>query len=158
MLSYVVRSCLAVLFCFSVASVWVEPTRADDPPLAVVDEEGNPVPMNTPAIKLEATAAHIVRTTPTPTDAELKTRLIVWADAEPDGGDAPLTVTFRCDPLGETGITSYEWDFGDGSPKVKEASPSHTYQKPGSYTARLVVGDAKGGKGEDDMVIDVEAP
>ena len=85
-------------------------------------------------------------------------QLIVWADAEPDGGDAPLTVTFRCDPLGETGITSYEWDFGDGSPKVKEASPSHTYQKPGSYTARLVVGDAKGGKGEDDMVIDVEAP
>jgi PKD repeat protein len=145
------------LFCFSVASVWVEPTRADDP-LALEDAEGNPVPINTPAIKLEATAAHIVMKTPTPTDAELKSRLIIWADAEPDGGDAPLTVKFRCDPLGETAITSYEWDFGDGSPKVKEESPSHTDEKPGSYTARLVVGDAKGSKGEDETVIDVEAP
>ncbi|RSK37167.1 DUF7948 domain-containing protein [Hymenobacter metallilatus] len=32
---------------------------------------------------------------------------------------------------------SYTWDFGDGSPVSTEEAPTHVYQQPGSYTAKL---------------------
>ena len=42
------------------------------------------------------------------------------------------------DPDG--GIVSYDWDFGDGT-KASGIEVAHTYEKPGSYTAKLVVRD-----------------
>ena len=42
------------------------------------------------------------------------------------------------DPDG--GIVSYDWDFGDGT-KASGIEVTHTYEKPGSYTAKLVVRD-----------------
>ncbi len=40
-------------------------------------------------------------------------------------------------------IVTYEWDFGDGSGK-KGTRPTHTYEKPGTYTVTLTVSDAWG--------------
>ena len=58
-------------------------------------------------------------------------------------GIAPLTVTFDAsgsnDPDGN--LTSYLWDFGDGSPTVTSATPSHTYSKAGSFQVSLIVTD-----------------
>ena len=40
--------------------------------------------------------------------------------------------------------TSWEWDFGDGSPVSNEQNPVHVYVLPGSYYPRLKVGNAYG--------------
>ncbi len=62
--------------------------------------------------------------------------------AEPSEGTAPLTVLFDGSSSstfnGE--IVSYEWDFGDGSPKtITGAIISHKYGAVGTYEARLKV-------------------
>ena len=75
---------------------------------------------------------------------------IAVLSANPSTGNAPLNVTFNAggsnEPAGSCGtINSYTMDFGDGSNPVTQdgAHPtfSHTYTKPGSYPARLTVGD-----------------
>lgn len=63
--------------------------------------------------------------------------------ASPTSGVAPLTVQFTNLSKGE--ITSYLWDFGDGSTS-SEREPRHTYQNAGSYTVSLTV---RGPGGED---------
>ena len=42
------------------------------------------------------------------------------------------------------GIVEYTWDFGDATPLVKEASPWHYYDAPGTYTVTLIVRDSFG--------------
>lgn len=37
-----------------------------------------------------------------------------------------------------TGATSFQWDFGDGSPPSTLANPTHTYSAPGTYTVQLI--------------------
>jgi PKD repeat protein len=56
--------------------------------------------------------------------------------ASPTSGVAPLTVRFTNTSRGE--ITSYAWDFGDGSTST-EKNPQHTYRNPGSYSVSLTV-------------------
>jgi len=51
-------------------------------------------------------------------------------------GSAPLTVNFTDQSCGI--ITSWSWDFGDGSTS-SEQNPSHTYTIPGIYTVSLTV-------------------
>ena len=57
--------------------------------------------------------------------------------ADPTSGEAPLEVSFDAsassDPEDGT-VSSYAWDFGDGSPAGSGATPSHTYTAPGNYT------------------------
>jgi gliding motility-associated-like protein len=36
-------------------------------------------------------------------------------------------------------ITSWAWDFGDGTPISTERNPTHTYANPGPYTVKLTV-------------------
>ena len=56
----------------------------------------------------------------------------------PTSGCEPLTVKF--DGSSSTGeITSYSWDFGDGSPAGSGKTVSHTYSKCGDYTVKLAV-------------------
>jgi gliding motility-associated-like protein len=43
------------------------------------------------------------------------------------------------------GSITHSWDFGDGGTST-QASPSHVYVNPGSYTVRLIVTDANGCK------------
>ncbi|HST30817.1 MAG TPA: PKD domain-containing protein [Chthoniobacterales bacterium] len=75
---------------------------------------------------------------------------IAALSANPSTGNAPLTVSFNAgasnEPAGSCGtINSYTMDFGDGSSPVTQDGShptfSHTYTKPGSYPARLTVGD-----------------
>jgi PKD repeat protein len=70
--------------------------------------------------------------------------------ATPNGGPAPLGVMF--DGSGSTEpdlcdtITSYTFDFGDGSPPVTQAAPTitHQYVLDGEFPARLRVTDSRG--------------
>lgn len=69
--------------------------------------------------------------------------------ATPSSGTAPLTVNLDAssssDPEGDA-ITSYRFNFGDGSPEVTQAAAtiSHVYNSPGNYSATVVVTDAHG--------------
>jgi PKD repeat protein len=61
----------------------------------------------------------------------------------PATGNAPLAVTFTDTSTG--GIpTSWDWDFGDGSPHSTLQNPTYTYTVPGSYTAQLTVSNLGG--------------
>lgn len=53
----------------------------------------------------------------------------------------PLTVNFQ--DL-SAGATSWQWDFGDGSPVDPSQNPSHTYTSYGSYTVTLIVTNSFG--------------
>lgn len=62
--------------------------------------------------------------------------------ATPEEGTAPLIVQFdgSSSSTYEGNIVSYEWDFGDGSPKtITGAIVSHKYSTIGSYEAKLKV-------------------
>ncbi|HZM41677.1 MAG TPA: PQQ-dependent sugar dehydrogenase, partial [Acidimicrobiales bacterium] len=67
---------------------------------------------------------------------------VAAASATPTSGQAPLPVTFSSagsfDPEGAP--LSYSWTFGDGGTST-QANPTHTYQAPGQYVARLTVSD-----------------
>ncbi|MEQ1893185.1 MAG: sulfatase-like hydrolase/transferase [Planctomycetota bacterium] len=49
-------------------------------------------------------------------------------------GSAPLTVQFQDESRGQ--ITSWSWDFGDGTTS-SERNPTHLYTAPGSYSVAL---------------------
>jgi PKD repeat protein len=48
----------------------------------------------------------------------------------------------------EGSIASYAWSFGDGSPVVTGATPSHSYAANGTYSVTLTVTDSAGQLGE----------
>lgn len=71
----------------------------------------------------------------------------VYAYASVSEGCEGLTPTFSSYVNTGDAIASYEWDFGDGSPKSTEATPSHTYNKEGAYPVKLTYTTANGCKG-----------
>jgi PKD repeat protein len=81
---------------------------------------------------------------------------VAVASADPDNGNAPLTVQFSSDgsydPDGA--IVAFAWDFGDGS-SSSEANPVHTYADAGSYDAVLTITDEDGNTGTATVTIDV---
>ena len=61
-------------------------------------------------------------------------------------GAAPLTVQFKGDKSYDSDggdIVSYFWDFGDGSTSTLK-NPSHTFERDGGYSIRLMVTDDEG--------------
>lgn len=58
-------------------------------------------------------------------------------------GTLTLDGSGSSDPQGDLPLT-YEWDFGDGSPRAGGVTPQHTYGSDGVYTVSLVVTDSKG--------------
>jgi len=74
--------------------------------------------------------------------------------AYPASGEAPLTVQFNDQSTGS--ITSWNWDFGDGSPPTAAQDPSHTYTDAGSYTVTLIV-NGPGGSDANSLMIAVTA-
>jgi PKD repeat protein len=61
--------------------------------------------------------------------------------AIPTSGNRPLNVQFSSQSTGN--ITSYLWDFGDGSTST-ETNPIHTYITAGTFTVKLTVTSAGG--------------
>lgn len=82
--------------------------------------------------------------------------VVVWAEAEPDDGNAPLKVKLTCAPLNKSKPVKYEWDFGDATSPGKGETVTHTYEKPGVYKAHCIATDAAGVRGQDETQIDVE--
>lgn len=68
-------------------------------------------------------------------------------------GEVPLTVQFTNQSSGD--ISSYLWDFGDGTTGV-EVNPIHVYTNPGVYTVNLTV-IGLGGTTTTQMVVSVDA-
>jgi glucose/arabinose dehydrogenase/PKD repeat protein len=68
------------------------------------------------------------------------------ATANKTSGPSPLAVTFdgskSTDPDGDA--LTYAWAFGDGTTATGK-SVTHTYSKPGTFTAKLTVNDGHGG-------------
>ena len=92
-------------------------------------------------------------------DDDFPPPLLAWAEADPEDGDAPLTVQFKADIEGGGPPLKYKWGFGDGTPDSTEASPKHTYEKPGKYRAELYVENANGEDSDSDYVeIEVKEP
>lgn len=81
---------------------------------------------------------------------------IVVIDGSPDYGPPPLAVAFTAEAECSAGQPTYQWDFGDGSPPSPEANPSHTYMKPGDYTASVTVNGPNGATATDELDITVE--
>jgi PKD repeat protein len=80
------------------------------------------------------------------------------ASSDVTSGEAPLTVNFVGNQsTDDNGITSYYWDFKDGSTST-EISPTHTFQNPGTYLVEFVVTDANGESDTDIDTIVVTAP
>jgi gliding motility-associated-like protein len=59
----------------------------------------------------------------------------VAASLSGNSGCAPFLVSFQ---NSSTNATTYQWNFGDGSPTVNTLSPTHTYTTAGTYTVKLV--------------------
>jgi len=85
----------------------------------------------------EASESLTVEVTPVPEPA-----LITSVNANPNPADAGATVRFNSNVQGRPPI-SREWSFGDGTSATGE-SPTHTYDEPGEYTARLRVSNEAG--------------
>lgn len=67
------------------------------------------------------------------------------ASATPTTGEAPLEVSFKAsDSTDDNNVTSYSWDFKDGSPLSTEANPDHTFTTAGNYEVLLTVKDENG--------------
>ena len=78
--------------------------------------------------------------------------------ASPKNGEAPLTVFFTGTGSDIDGyITSYYWNFGDGATSSTQ-NPHHTYQNPGTFTARLTITDNDGNTYTDTVTITVYGP
>jgi PKD repeat protein len=82
------------------------------------------------------------------------------ATGTPTSGNAPLDVDF--DGSGSTdsdgSISTYAWDFGDGSQISNLQNPTHTYTTAGIYMATLTVTDDEGATNTDTVAITVTNP
>jgi len=108
-----------------------------------------------------AAASHVTPGLPgQPPDINLEElpveEVIIWAEGDPDLGPPPLTVKFTVDPIDDVTNPTWEWDFGDSAAKSTEQNPTHTYNRPGAYTARVKVTDSTGNVGTDEVKIEVE--
>lgn len=81
----------------------------------------------------------------------------VIADADPDYGEAPVTVQFSVDyECTESGAV-VSWDFGDGATTAGEENPSHSYRENGEYVAVVTVTTPDGATATDEIDITVES-
>ncbi|WP_281502461.1 putative Ig domain-containing protein, partial [Arenibacter sp. S6351L] len=67
---------------------------------------------------------------------------VAVATANVESGPAPLTVNFTgSNSMDDEGVTSYLWDFKDGTPTSSTADPIHVFEEPGIYRVELTVSD-----------------
>ncbi|WP_141241596.1 outer membrane protein assembly factor BamB family protein, partial [Methanosarcina spelaei] len=61
-----------------------------------------------------------------------------------NSGEAPLTVNFTDESVGE-GITTWSWDFeNDGTVDSIDQNPIHTYNASGTYSVKLIANNSSG--------------
>ncbi|MCX6733614.1 MAG: PKD domain-containing protein [Candidatus Peregrinibacteria bacterium] len=80
-------------------------------------------------------------------------------NATPITGVVPLTVKFDASASTylDGQIISYNWDFGDGTPKRQDAAKiSYKYQKVGTYVATVTIIGSDGKKATDKQTITVQ--
>jgi PKD repeat protein len=69
---------------------------------------------------------------------------IITTTFDPTAPDTQSNVKFMANVRGDDReVTGYAWDFGDGS-KSTEASPTHTFATPGTYTVTLRASNSAG--------------
>ncbi len=82
--------------------------------------------------------------------------------ASPASGTAPLAVTLdaSASAAGNAAITSYTFDFGDGTTAGPQAAAkaTHTYTSAGTYTAKVTVTDSDGLTSATTQPITVQSP
>ncbi|MBV9342794.1 MAG: PKD domain-containing protein, partial [Acidobacteria bacterium] len=89
------------------------------------------------------------------TGAMLPSDTQVKVAANPSSGAAPLRVRFSSTvKLTSGSVRAYQWNFGDGQTSTA-ASPTHVFQNPGSYTAKLWVTVSNGSKANATTLITV---
>jgi hypothetical protein len=88
-------------------------------------------------------------------DAEIDGPLM-WCDAHPSWGKAPLKVYFSVELLEPAAPDAWAWDFGDGSAIARLRTPDHVYKTPGVYEAHVWVRDRNGKIGMDTVKVRVE--
>ncbi|MBP2146232.1 PGF-pre-PGF domain-containing protein [Methanofollis sp. W23] len=77
-------------------------------------------------------------------------------DLSPREGNAPLDVGFTDTSTGD--ITAWSWDFGDGATST-DPSPTHRYERGGTYTVQLTVSNAYGSStAEQSVVVSTPGP
>ena len=81
--------------------------------------------------------------------------IIVFSEAKPTSGAAPLTVAFTADPPQTISNPTYTWQFGDGGATSTGQSVSHTFTKPGIYKVVLKITSPAGDLGLDEQRIKV---
>ncbi len=107
--------------------------------LTVVDADGN-----------EGKASTVVKV--------MSKGLTAILSADPIDGNVPVTVSFDATgsvyPEGQ--ISSYEWDFGDGTaPKIGASTISHKYTKIGTFTAKVTVIGSDNKRDTDEIIINI---
>jgi PKD repeat protein len=86
-------------------------------------------------------------------------KALFTARGEATWGEAVSFENHSVDPNGAEGLPlEYRWDFGDGSPTVSVASPSHVYAAAGTFTVTLTVTDQLGLKSSHSQTIAIGAP
>ncbi len=118
-------------------------------------------PVNVPVVDEADDADDAADEEPLAVDDEIdEDALVLLAEGDPEDGEAPLTVKFTVESLleDEMDAPQYKWDFGDGTPISTEASPTHVYEKPGSFTATIRIVDAAGQLGWDEVDVEVDDP
>jgi hypothetical protein len=92
---------------------------------------------------------------PPPIDAAIDGALI-WAEAHPNWGSAPLTVYFNVEVLEDAQIEEWAWDFGDAAGIARRQLPQHTYERTGVFEARVWARDTRGRISMDAVTVRVE--
>jgi PKD repeat protein len=80
---------------------------------------------------------------------------VAYFSASPTEGSSPLSVEFSA---ADNGVSSWSWDFDDGTPMETGPELSHTYASLGEYTAKLTVVNALQCSGEATRTIRVIVP
>ncbi|MBX3024537.1 PKD domain-containing protein [bacterium] len=80
--------------------------------------------------------------------------IIVWSEASPTRGKAPLAVTFTADPPEGVADPTYTWTFSDGG-TASGAKVSHTFDTAGIHKVMLKVTSPKGDLGMDELRVKV---
>lgn len=96
-----------------------------------------------PEVIVNPTATATPTQSPSPSPTAVPTDVpVATIIATPMSGTAPLTVNFQ--GSGTNNPTSYDWDFGDGSPHGSGPTVSHTYATADTYTVALIASNAGG--------------